>query len=75
MLAHTPRLKPHSLALALAALLPSVAFAAGQDTSHRDRHLTELSSLQVTALARLRQPLFGSQPSSVQTLLSSQLVV
>ena len=49
MPAHTPRLKPHSLALALAALLPSVAFAAGQDTSHRDRHLTELSSVQVTA--------------------------
>lgn len=49
MPAHTPRLKPHSLALALAALLPSVAFAAGQDTAHRDRHLTELSSVQVTA--------------------------
>src|SRR2546427_258164 len=46
---HTPRLKPHSLALALATLLPSIAFAAGQDTSHRDRHLTELSSVQVTA--------------------------
>ena len=49
MPAHTARLKPHSLALALAALLPSVAFAAGQDTAHRDRHLTELSSVQVTA--------------------------
>lgn len=44
-----PRLKPHSLALALAALLPSVAFAASDDDSHRDRHLTELSSVQVTA--------------------------
>jgi len=49
MPARTPRLKPHSLALALSALLPTVAFAASEDNSHRDRHLTELSSVQVTA--------------------------
>ncbi len=49
MPARTPRLKPHSLALALTALLPTVAFAASEDDSHRDRHLTELSSVQVTA--------------------------
>ena len=49
MPSHHPRFKPHSLALALAALLPSVAFAASDDDSHRDRHLTELSSVQVTA--------------------------
>ena len=30
MPARTPRLKPHSLALALTALLPTVAFAAGE---------------------------------------------
>lgn len=49
MSAHSPRLKPHSLALALAALLPTAAFAAGDDAGQRDRHLTELSSVQVTA--------------------------
>ena len=43
------RFKPHTLALALAALLPSAAFAAADDDAHRDRHLTELSSVQVTA--------------------------
>lgn len=42
-------LQPHALSLALAAaLLPSLAFAAGQD-SPRDRHLTELSEVKVTA--------------------------
>lgn len=42
-------LQPHALSLALAAaLLPSLAFAAGQDAP-RDRHLTELSEVKVTA--------------------------
>ncbi|WP_286071390.1 TonB-dependent receptor [Stenotrophomonas sp. 57] len=58
MPAPIPRFKPHSLALALAALLPSVAFAAGDDDSHRDRHLTELSSVRVTA-----SPLQGNAES------------
>jgi len=49
MPSHHPRFKPHSLALALAALLPSAAFAAADQDTHRDRHLTELSSVQVTA--------------------------
>ena len=42
-------LKPHTLSLALAAaLLPSLAFAA-DDAGPRDRHLTELSEVKVTA--------------------------
>ncbi|MFI8718667.1 TonB-dependent receptor [Stenotrophomonas sp. NPDC077464] len=42
-------LRPHALSLALAAaLLPSLALAADQDTPH-DRHLTELSEVKVTA--------------------------
>ncbi len=42
-------LQPHALSLALAAaLLPSLAFAA-DDAASRDRHLTELSEVKVTA--------------------------
>jgi len=42
-------LQPHALSLALAAaLLPSLAFAA-DDAAPRDRHLTELSEVKVTA--------------------------
>ena len=40
--------KPHALSLALAALLPSLAMAA-DDASQRDHHLTELSTVKVTA--------------------------
>lgn len=43
-------LKPHALSLALAAaMLPSLALAADDASSHRDRHLTELSTVKVTA--------------------------
>ncbi len=46
-----PRPRPHTLALALAsALLPAMAFAADADApAGRDRHLTELSEVKVTA--------------------------
>ncbi|QHB70754.1 TonB-dependent receptor [Stenotrophomonas sp. 364] len=43
-------LTPHALSLALAAaLLPSLALAADAPDSHRDGHLTELSTVKVTA--------------------------
>jgi iron complex outermembrane receptor protein len=43
-------LKPHALSLALAAaMLPSLAMAADAPSSHRDGHLTELSTVKVTA--------------------------
>jgi len=43
-------LKPHALSLALAAaMLPSLAMAADDAGNHRDRHLTELSTVKVTA--------------------------
>ena len=43
-------LKPHALSLALAAaMLPSLAMAAEDAGNHRDRHLTELSTVKVTA--------------------------
>lgn len=43
-------LTPHALSLALAAaLLPSLALAAYAPGSHRDGHLTELSTVKVTA--------------------------
>lgn len=43
-------LTPHALSLALAAaLLPSLALAADAPGSHRDGHLTELSTVKVTA--------------------------
>ncbi|WNH51402.1 TonB-dependent receptor [Stenotrophomonas oahuensis] len=44
-----PLLTPHALSLALAvALVPALASAA-EDTGHPDRHLTELSTVKVTA--------------------------
>ncbi|WP_313348702.1 TonB-dependent receptor [Stenotrophomonas sp.] len=44
-----PLLKPHALSLALAVvLIPSLAHAADDD-GHRDGHLTELSTVKVTA--------------------------
>jgi len=43
-------LKHHTLSLALAAaMLPSLAMAAEDAGNHRDRHLTELSTVKVTA--------------------------
>ncbi len=43
-------LKPHALSLALAAaMLPSLAIAADTTGTHRDGHLTELSTVKVTA--------------------------
>ena len=43
-------LKHHTLSLALAAaMLPSLAMAADDAGNHRDRHLTELSTVKVTA--------------------------
>ncbi|MGH8045424.1 MAG: hypothetical protein ACREOX_12510, partial [Stenotrophomonas sp.] len=45
-----PLLTPHALSLALAVvLIPSMAHAADDDASHRDGHLTELSTVKVTA--------------------------
>ena len=43
-------LKPHALSLALAAaMLPSLAIAADTTGTHRDGHLTELSTVKVTS--------------------------
>lgn len=45
-----PLLKPHALSLALAVvLIPSLAHAADDDAGHREGHLTELSTVKVTA--------------------------
>jgi iron complex outermembrane receptor protein len=45
-----PLLTPHALSLALAVvLIPSLAHAADDDAGHRDGHLTELSTVKVTA--------------------------
>jgi iron complex outermembrane receptor protein len=45
-----PLLTPHALSLALAVvLIPSLAHAADDGTDHRDGHLTELSTVKVTA--------------------------
>ncbi len=50
-------LKPHTLALALATLIPT-AFAAADDSDGQSHHLTELSAVKVTA-----SPLQGSAES------------
>ncbi len=50
MRSSSPLLKHHTLSLALAAaMLPSLAMAAEDAGNHRDRHLTELSTVKVTA--------------------------
>lgn len=71
-----PRPRPHTLALALAAiLLPGAVLAAPADTSG-DRHLTELSAVRVTAsplqgdaesLARPVEVLAGERLDEVKT--------